>query len=545
MDQPLPSRVTTRYGLRVGIFLGVAGCADVALQAWRRALGPEWHFLVLVTYLLLAAGIALCALAGFRAGQASGLVGSGTRAGALAGGLACAGFGAAVSVQIMVGESKPLDALTVFSYAIVCLLFVAIGALAGGVLGALGGTIGRALYRRRGGGEANLGQYLATDALPPLDAAQVVPPAAEPSPIELLPTDEEDLEVPISRWQSVKDTLQAILFLGGTYLLAMIQILGGIWFGDHPLQREPLLGASLIGMGIVLAIALSHVKGWRSLWDWLVLAFVASGVTLIWTSLGLLVGVFAGGLFYQLIMGRVTSRLVAAYKAIMDALQEDAAVNQPVIFRDDGERIVYYPSRRKLGLHAAFCAAIAGISFGSILLFRLESAPAVVIGVFGIFGLIGLAPDLVRMVHRWPSLIVTSDGIVDLSSVHIFGFGLIGWHQIDGVHAPRGNWRRGKFGDLVLLTYDSEALCQRQPLIKRALLHMASLQNFGNIHISSLLLEQSPADISERITAYVKAHAPPGYIEPIEPIEPEDDAEISPGYFRSDDDGENGGEVVH
>jgi hypothetical protein len=202
-----------------------------------------------------------------------------------------------------------------------------------------------------------------------------------------------------------------------------------------------------------------------------------------------------------------------------DAVGEDETddveePHPPVLFRDDGMMLMFYPSRRTLAFHALY----AGV-FGSGLVLVVWQVPALPLplqwglGVSGALVLLfGLIPDLIRTLVRWPSLTVTAAGLVDASSAHLIGFGLIPWGQIESVFPAPGKLRRGQFAEVWIVPERLSAVVAALPWWKRPLLKLITMWRVG-VPISSLLLAQPPEQVTEQIVAYVKSHAPPEYLE--------------------------------
>jgi hypothetical protein len=296
-----------------------------------------------------------------------------------------------------------------------------------------------------------------------------------------------------------------------------------------------LVAAGVVVIAVALFAGLRRFKRLLIPRDWLALACLVFAIRLVWPDAAGIAGIAAGGIFFRLAF----THLVDAEVAELEAGLPPAEPRAPVLFRDDGERIVIYPSRRKLGMQAVYCIVVISAIVLALRLFALPPQVAIPLAAFAaLAGVGGFFPVLIRLVWRWPALIATSDGIVDQASAYLTGFGLISWHEIDGVYARRGNLRQGRYSELVLIT-DDQALLARQSPFKRPFLRVISQQMIGDVHISALLLSASPTDAAARITAYVKTHAPPGY------LDPEDDTETPPGDIRSDEDVENDGEVIH
>ena len=195
----------------------------------------------------------------------------------------------------------------------------------------------------------------------------------------------------------------------------------------------------------------------------------------------------------------------------------------PVIFRSDGQSIVVYPARRNLALHALFAGGVALVCAGLAYLLRgvgpivipqlglIPIGPVFVLGfgVLAVICLLGLVPDLVRLLHRCPALIVNSDGITDLASARLIGFGLIPWHEIAGFVT----WGGGRgVTSLQILPVSRPRLLRRRPAFKRFFLHLSSLLG---IYILSVDLSEPPDELYRQIDMFVTSHAPTGYLEAV------------------------------
>lgn len=128
--------------------------------------------------------------------------------------------------------------------------------------------------------------------------------------------------------------------------------------------------------------------------------------------------------------------------------------------------------------------------------------------------LFGFLPDLIRLLVRWPSLTVNAAGLVDASSAHLFGFGLIPWDDVDTVFPTQGNLGRGQFAEVLIIVDRLPQLLAALPWWKRWPLKLIDQFRLG-VPISSLLLKQPPEQVAEQIVAYIKSHAPPAYLETV------------------------------
>lgn len=265
----------------------------------------------------------------------------------------------------------------------------------------------------------------------------------------------------------------------------------------------------VVGAGLLILGRRHRRLGY--LLDWLGLASLCFGVVLALAELfGLDASVVTTGASV-VYLWRMMSRLIGSTRRPIPELPEPEPVS--VVFRDDGQVLTFYPSRRKLAAHGVFAAAIVLIFTALAVIFHGVGVFLILcLGVFALLGLYGLIPDLTRLVHRWPALIVTSEGITDRASAGAFGFGLIPWREIVAVF-DAGNMRGSRFRELAILPVSFQRLLARQPAIKRPLLRFASTMGGGAIFIWSLYLSQPPAEISHQIHDYVKQHAPIGYLE--------------------------------
>lgn len=498
-----PDRIWRGSIVRVGVPCGVAiallGSATAALQAQRHALEPAARWLVVFTFLFVLVSLALLVLVAYRAARASGWARDGLWTSAVA----------MVPPTILLVVVSSLRNATITSQlqrtsvdwayltglAIGVLLFAAGGALAGALVGIPGALVGRVRFRQQHPEEM---------------AERAAARAAE--------REAERARAARRRRRTRLSPLENIYVA-----LAVVALVLAILV---PLLATELLYAAL-ARGIGLAVAVAALLGGG------VLVTLARrtgrvGYVLDW------VGLMALGLGVQLAIGELTGYDVGLISGASAVVWFVLAVNRsmaevlpgrpeppeqaPVLFRHDGEGIVVYPSRRKLATHAAFAGGVMVVFAALAWLFRSGGViPVVCLGAFSAMGLFGFVPDVVRLVWRWPSLIVNSDGIVDRASGGIVGFGLIPWHEIGGVFAASGALRGGRFPELMIVPHSFKRLLARQHPLKRPLLRLCAFNGGGLIPISSLLLSQPPRDVARQIDAYVAAHAPPGYIAPDEP----------------------------
>ncbi|HEX9069286.1 MAG TPA: hypothetical protein VF807_10990, partial [Ktedonobacterales bacterium] len=184
----------------------------------------------------------------------------------------------------------------------------------------------------------------------------------------------------------------------------------------------------------------------------------------------------------------------------------------PVYFHTGGEVLTYYPSRRTLALHLLFAGAL-GLLFFAVL-FIPGAPPVIQVGaaLFGALSLtFGVVPDLVRLLVRWPALVVTGEGIIDQGSLGLYGFGLIPWNQVEGFFATRANLRLGRFREVHIVATHEDRLIAAQPIYKRPLLTLMT-RSSSSIPISAIVLAQPPERIIDQIMAYMKQYGPTDYV---------------------------------
>jgi hypothetical protein len=480
--------VALRYGLQTGVPLALVGYVDVALQYWRQILAPSWRPLAFLALAWLAASVVAPALLGFFVARSTGRLRTGVRAGSLAAALTCLGFGVGISLETILGRGIPLTGVTFMSYTIVSLIFAGIGAVAGVVLAAPGGWFGRRAYRKAHPEE--------------VARERAASQSARRRPRK-----------PFRTW--LKEEAQA--FAIAMLLIAAVFVLAGLAYlaGDLVHEAVPGLALPLAVAAVVVAVALYvflwHIRRPRVQIprDWLVLLCLLFIVRLLWPDAFGFAASLGGSLFFILAVrhgvGYAVSEIVAALPPVPEPT--------PVVFRDDGERIVIYLSRNKLAAHAALCAVLSALTLGPNLFFTLDPELVIPLWIVGVLFFVFLVLDAIRLARHLPALTVSSEGIVDQASAYLTGFGLIRWHEIMGTYAARGNWRKGWYSELVLVTRNDEALRQRQPPFKRPFLYLISQQMMGNVHLSWWLLDSPPAVIAERVYAYVKTHAPTGFLD--------------------------------
>jgi hypothetical protein len=375
------------------------------------------------------------------------------------------------------------------SFGIAFLLFAGIGAVIGAIIGLPAALVARSRYRAE-------------------RATELAALAAERAAQRELIRDSAAI-----RKRNARGTMPWPLILLAVAALSLIVILPGLvaqWAYETLVHWQGLataLGALAAGGA---ALAISNRVGWLGyVFDWLGVAFLFGGALL---GIGELTG-YAVWLLeapaFLVYMGRLSNRLVSKHLLAPAERPE----RPPVLFRYDGETIVIYPSRRKLGLHAVFAGGVVLIASSLAVLLRdAGPTPVVALGVFAVGGVIGFIPDVAQLLVRRPALIINHDGITDQASAGVMGFGLIPWHEIAGAFNA-GKLRGSVFQELAIVPVSFKRLVSRQPLLKRPFLRLVSAMGGGMIFVGSLFLSQPPSEAARCINDYVKSHAPAGYAE--------------------------------
>lgn len=468
---------TLRYGLPAAL----VNVALLGVDQAMRALGPAAIQSPPGRRALTAAFfscVALVTLAtGYFIARKTGRLRATTSTGALAVGLPAALLAVVMSVRTVLAHSDQFMAS-----AVAVIFFTIVAALAGAILAALGGLVGRILYRSAHPEEhAELAAQLA--------AARAT-----------------------ARQRRRSERLGVFGWLMVAAIIVVTMAPMGIsYWASYALTRwEGLagsVGALVIGYGLM---RLANNTRWQSyLYDLVGLILISSGVIvgvaeITGYAISLLVGIGTFAFIW---------RAIDRSMDIRKPIPTEPPELPPVFFRDDGESIVVYPSRRKLAGYAAFAGSVSLI-FGALAFVFRSADPTIVfgLGVFAVMGLIGFIPDLARLLHRWPTVTVTSDGIIDRGSGLITGFGLIPWHEIEGVVGGI-RLKRNAIPELFIIPVNFERLIARQPLLKRPLLRLGSAMRGGCIAISSLYLAQPTEEVAERISVFVRSHAPASYLE--------------------------------
>ena len=475
-----------RYGLPNALAIAALGGADAALQAWRHAIGPSARSLVAFSYLFVLVVVVLLLAAAFLAARSNGRLPAGLWAGAIATALPSTLFLLVLVLQMSARQSA-VSGTQIAGYVIAVLLFAAGGALAGAIVSLPAALAGRARYR---------GEH----------AAELAAIAAERAARKAAP------RAPDARPKTKDDVPWITVWLGVAAIVSIVMapdFAAELAYDAFTEWQGLMLAAGTLAAGAALLKAAGRVRWLGYVFDWLgVMSLCFALVLAIAEVTGW--GIYLlGGPAVWLFMWRTAGRYMG------DALPRppERPEQPPVFFRHDGQAIVIYPSRRKLAAHGVFAGVVA-LVFGALaVVFRgAGPTPVFALGVFAVMGLMGFLPDFVRFVYRRPALIVNSDGITDLASAGIFGFGLIPWHEVAGIFNA-GKLRSGSLRELAIYPVSFRRRLARQPLLKRPFLRICSALGGGGIFISSIFLSQPPAEVAQRIHDYVKSHAPAGYME--------------------------------
>ncbi len=488
------SHPALRYGLPSAVAIAVLGGADVALQARRHAIGPSARGLVVFSYLFVLVVVVLLLAVGFLAAGSNGRLRAGMRAGAVAASPPSALFMLVVVLQTIARQGSP-SGTQIAGDVIAFLLFFVAGALAGAIVSLPGALVGCAHYR---------GEHAAE--LAALTAERAAQRAAQRAARREAASRPKEKTSP-REWAFVWLVIAAIVVI-----VVAPDFAAELAYDAFTLWQGLLLAAGALAVGAALLKSAGHVRWLGYVFDWLgVMALCFAVVLAIAEVTGYGVYLLSAPAVW-LFMWRTADRYMG------DALPRppERPEQSPVFFRHDGEAIVIYPSRRKLAAHGTFAGGVALICSVLAVVFR-GAGPTLVfaLGAFAVMGLIGFIPDVARLVYRRPALIVNSDGITDLASAGVFGFGLIPWHEVAGIFNA-GSLRTGSLRELAIYPVSFRRLLARQPLLKRPFLRFFSALGGGGIFISSIFLSQPPAEVAQRIHEYVKAHAPAGFMEPDE-----------------------------
>jgi hypothetical protein len=260
------------------------------------------------------------------------------------------------------------------------------------------------------------------------------------------------------------------------------------------------------GMFLAFSFTLALFHGWKVQAELL----VGGGMVLV------VVGMF-------ILMFRSRLSFHTGMHAINVAMQDHALVRGNALFRDDGERIVVYPKRRRLLLLCPFQALmLAGLGIvlafapihNPILLWALWICACVLMTVF--------LALLYRLLIRRPTLVVGPDGILDNGSLLATGRGLLRWDEILTVisHVTMSSgFVTNRY--LLIVVSGGRAIRKRQPLWRRVLMLLLVQADPFRLTIWQGLLDVPANELATRIERYIKTHAPPGWVE----MDDDEDAE--------------------
>lgn len=474
-----------RYGLIAALINAALLGVDQAIRALRPApiQSPQGPSALTISFFASVALVTL--IVGYLTARETGSREAAQWAGALAVGLPAALLAIVYFVLGVAAHNKPLE-----TYALGAGFFAFAGLLGGIVVAAPGGLVGRWRYRK-----AHAEEF----------AARAAQRAAARAAVRQRRRSER---LGVFGWLMVGAILIVTIAPIGLSYLAL----------NHLSQWEGLaasLGALLVGYGL---LKLTDRDRWQSyLYDLIGLTLIVSGLIV---GIGEITG-------YAILLLAGPGTMAYIWRAMDRSLgirkpsAADPPEPEPVLFRHDGESIDCYPSRRTLTGHALFAGGVS-LTCGALAVIFHTADPTIVfgLGAFAVMGLIGFIPDLARLLHRWPTLTVTSDGIIDRGSGLLVGFGLIPWHEIEGVIGGV-RLKRNAIAELLIAPVNFERLIARQPLLKRPLLRLGSAMRGGCIAISSLYLAQPTEEVAARIHDYVLSHAPASYLEPEESAEPD------------------------
>ena len=269
----------------------------------------------------------------------------------------------------------------------------------------------------------------------------------------------------------------------------------------HPGWRMGLLG-TVGGLFLTFSFTLALFHGWE------VQELVVVGIG----SVLVLVGI-------AILLSHASWRVHRAMEVLNVATQDPAHGHGTALFRDDGERLVVYPNRRRLLLQVAFQALVLAGLGGALAFAPPRDTPLVwwAIWLFTYLLLTMFLAGLSRLLIRTPTVIVGPEGILDHGSLLATGRGLLRWDEIHTV-IPHATMSGGRINNpsLLIVVPNGRAIRQRQPLWKRVLMLFLVQVNPFRLIIWQSLLDIPANELATQIARYVETHAPPGWIEPDE-----------------------------
>lgn len=343
-------------------------------------------------------------------------------------------------------------------------------------------------------------------------------------------------------WADLKENLRAL----GVIVVAIgIDLPAALFVHDKAAAAEPV--AIFISLGLGLACPAWYLRTRRR--GWLVTLISTTLLAFSLASALLHDRLVAGAIFIVLISVASTALVIASVvvsvmlhrrmrrldRALESEVREvgnevfgEGPLKREGLFRDDGQRLVVYPSRwRLLGQCALQMLALGG--FAAIYAFVPMGNVLIRVALLVLLGLLAfvLAAGLVRLIRRAPALVVGPDGIRDGGSLIATGMGLLRWNEILGVTvaARTEGWVTRKY--LSILVTDVQAIRQRQPVWKRFALIIIR-QPPSMVSISPLLMDRPADELVRQIEQYAREHAPadwPTWMEDEDAPAPEGGAE--------------------
>lgn len=301
----------------------------------------------------------------------------------------------------------------------------------------------------------------------------------------------------------------------------------GVYVHVNAAQWEPaaIVGSLVPGMALTLPYLRSGHPQWRmGLLGLLGGLFLSFSFTLAlfhgWETQALVVvGIGLGLLFVAMaiLLARITWRFHRDMEMINSATQDPAHGHGTALFRDDGERVIVYPNRRRLLLQGIFQALLL-VGVGGFLAFVPPRDTPFLrwsLWIFAYLLLIVFLAGLYRLLIRRPTLIVGPDGMLDNGSLLVTGRGLLRWEEIHMV-LPDVTTSAGFVTNryLLIVAPNGRAIRQRQPLWKRMLMLLLVQVSPFRLTIWQGLLDVPVDALATQIDHYVQTHAPQGWIEP-------------------------------
>lgn len=276
------------------------------------------------------------------------------------------------------------------------------------------------------------------------------------------------------------------------------------------------LVCGILGFTVSLAMGVSLIEGWESQVQ------IAINVVEALYILGCIAFFIAVIVFSVRLHRRVYAPMREDLRAVGGHIHTDA------LFRDDGERIIIQPNRRRLlGLVAGQEIVIVGCALGLWFALTKSASPLIIVAIGLLLALFVLLHPLfvARIIMRGPTLVIGPDGVLDCGSQIVAGRGLLRWDEIVTVFEYSYKPQRisPTYRMLMFVLTDLKAVRDRQPFIKRALGFLGRGQLPGTIILVRALLDQPPGALAERIKRYAKSHAPRGWDSPLIAEDAEDE----------------------